>query len=141
MSEELKLYEAVVMWAQQQHFDAQQSEDALSQLLPLIRFPLMSLEELQVCYQSDGYLCALSFYLHNELGLVGVFAAYMITRISLASKLWPGCGEEPIDRSGTDERPAGRGSGFIWLQHQWNCRGPALQIHACLESQCAASLL
>lgn len=45
---ELRLLEAVTLWAQHQDIEAEQRVDALSQLLPLIRFPLMSPEELQV---------------------------------------------------------------------------------------------
>jgi len=45
---ELKLFEAVVMWANHLHCSAEQSEVVLFQLLPLIRFPLMAPEELEV---------------------------------------------------------------------------------------------
>lgn len=45
---ELKLFEAVVMWADHLHCSAEELEDALPQLLPLIRFPLMAPEELEV---------------------------------------------------------------------------------------------
>ncbi len=45
---ELRLLEAVTLWAQHQDVEAEERVNALSQLLPLIRFPLMSSEELQV---------------------------------------------------------------------------------------------
>ena len=68
--EEVKLYEAVLMWTQHQKFDAQQTDEALSQLLPLIRFPLMSLEELQVgCLPGAGE-CHLSFTLCTSMDLI-----------------------------------------------------------------------
>ncbi|CAL8466648.1 g6184 [Coccomyxa elongata] len=49
---ELRLLEAVTLWAQHQDVQAEQRVNALSQLLPFIRFPLMSPEELQAVQSS-----------------------------------------------------------------------------------------
>lgn len=46
---EFQLFEGVVDWAQQREYDGEVT-DALTELLPLIRFPIMLPQELQVPY-------------------------------------------------------------------------------------------
>jgi hypothetical protein len=45
---EYNLFRAVILWAQHRASLGTNAQQALSQLLPLVRFPLMSPEELQV---------------------------------------------------------------------------------------------
>lgn len=89
---EMKLFGAVVMWVQHKQLPREEIALALNQLLPLVRFPLMSLEELEVLFSCTPHRCHVPFlqvtlftYLYERWNAVELWA---LIQLSVCHRMW-----------------------------------------------------